>query len=188
MPIRIHHGPMPYCRFVYGSPRPIRFMVCACCFGLLSSHGPCFTDLLDIDVGRLSFGLFDAACQPSSCRLYTGKFTFIDLAGSERGADTMDSDRQTRCASTPSCLRAGPFIARAEGTQTLGHYWEMQAPRGRWAAQSVSCPAGIMEAYKKKSLNIILVEVSIDASTGGYHTTPHHIYVVYGAGFAVSNQ
>jgi len=25
-----------------------------------------------------------------------GKFTFIDLAGSERGADTMDSDRQTR--------------------------------------------------------------------------------------------
>lgn len=27
-----------------------------------------------------------------------GKLSFIDLAGSERGADTTDNDKQTRCA------------------------------------------------------------------------------------------
>lgn len=27
---------------------------------------------------------------------FAGKFTFIDLAGNERGADTKDSDKQTR--------------------------------------------------------------------------------------------
>lgn len=27
---------------------------------------------------------------------FFGRFTFIDLAGSERGADTLDSDRSTR--------------------------------------------------------------------------------------------
>jgi kinesin family protein 2/24 len=37
-----------------------------------------------------------------------GKISFIDLAGSERGADTTDNDRQTRCCSclcrfTPLC-------------------------------------------------------------------------------------
>lgn len=29
-----------------------------------------------------------------------GKLSFIDLAGSERGADTTDNDKQTRCVST----------------------------------------------------------------------------------------
>jgi kinesin family protein 2/24 len=31
-----------------------------------------------------------------------GKLSFIDLAGSERGADTTDNDRQTRFANKPS--------------------------------------------------------------------------------------
>jgi kinesin family protein 2/24 len=33
-----------------------------------------------------------------------GKLSFIDLAGSERGADTTDNDRQTRQVFTRSCL------------------------------------------------------------------------------------
>ena len=39
-----------------------------------------------------------------------GKLTFIDLAGSERGADTYDNDRQTRlearyeCCHWPCCI------------------------------------------------------------------------------------
>ena len=38
------------------------------------------------------------ACVSAIPFLYSnlGKFTFIDLAGSERGADTKDSDKQTR--------------------------------------------------------------------------------------------
>lgn len=34
--------------------------------------------------------------QLSCCALQVGKISFIDLAGSERGADTFDNNRQTR--------------------------------------------------------------------------------------------
>ena len=36
-----------------------------------------------------------------------GKLSFIDLAGSERGADTYDNDRQTRLEVRTACSQQG---------------------------------------------------------------------------------
>ena len=41
---------------------------------------------------------------PSVANVLHGKFSFIDLAGSERAADTSNNDRQTRCGLTGICL------------------------------------------------------------------------------------
>lgn len=35
-------------------------------------------------------------CYAAIINLFVGKFSFIDLAGSERGSDSTDSDKQTR--------------------------------------------------------------------------------------------
>ena len=48
------------------------------------------------DVSSRSHAILVIQIRSKSTGKYGGKFTFIDLAGSERGADTQDCDRQTR--------------------------------------------------------------------------------------------